>query len=489
MRKSVVIIGAGMAGLTTAAYLACAGLDVAMYEQHTLPGGYISSFVREGFTFPAGPTSITSNGIVFPILRELGLEGKRRFLHVGHQMSWDKYDVPLYNARQVRNELSQHFPGQREALQHYFRWVEIGGSGFRQLVKSGMMFGQGLLPKVLKLLVRHPRFPWAALSARGQTNVSLHARHFSDPALRQMLDRLAYPVMPAQNTLGMWISYFDDTWTPAGGMQAFANTLVRFIRGHGGEVHLGTPVQRIRVENGRATGITLGDGTGISADWVVSAADLRHTCFELIGREHLTASLIAKLEAARPSEPVFAVFLGLRASPDLERAFERFHEPHVIFTCADGRVIQIVWLNKDDTSIVPTNKHSLFVGRLDDYANWEALKGDQAAYRARKAAVADELITRAEELLPGLREHIVVQDAASPLTYERYTANWQGATTGWNWNPAHAPRFNFAKDLLLKNFYAVGYYTFNPGGVPTAMITAWYIVREILEKENLTRTE
>ena len=53
----------------------------------------------------------------------------------------------------------------------------------------------------------------------------------------------------------------------------------------------------------------------------------------------------------------------------------------------------------------------------------------------------------------------------------------------------HAPRFNFAKDLPLKNFYAVGYYTFNPGGVPTAMITAWYIVREILEKENLTRTE
>jgi prolycopene isomerase len=481
MTKNVLIIGAGMAGLTAAAYLSRAGLKVDVYEQHTLPGGYISSFVREGFTFPAGPTSITSNGIVFPILKELGLEGKRKFVHVGHQMSWGEHDVALRNAPQMMFDLSKRFPAQSQALQCYFRWVKIGGDGFRQLVESGMMFGQGILPKLLNLLIKHPLMLWASWVARGQTNRSLHQRHFSDLALRGMLDELAYPVMPALNTLGMWISYFDDTWAPVGGMQAFANTFVRFIREHGGEVHLGAPVERIRVEDGRATGITLRGGTTLDADWVISAADLRHTCFELIGHEHLTPGLVAKLEAARASEPVFAVFLGLRASPELDRAFERFHEPHVIFTCADGRTIQVAWLNKDDASIVPAGKHSLFVGWLDDYKDWEPLKGDQAAYQARKAAVTDELITRAEEFLPGLRAHIEVQDAASPLTYERYTSNWQGSTTGWNWNPAHAPRFNFTKDLPLKNFHAVGHYVFNPGGVPTAMITAWYIVREILK--------
>ncbi|MFZ5881927.1 MAG: phytoene desaturase family protein [Chloroflexota bacterium] len=486
---TVVIIGAGMAGLTTAAYLARAGLKVQVYEQHTLPGGYISSFVREGFTFPAGPSSITSNGIVFPILKELGLADKRKFLHVGHQMSWGDQDVALRNPRQVREALSKRFPAQSRALERYFRWVEIGGGGFRQLVESGMMFGQGILPKVLGLLVKHPLMPWASWVARGQTNRSLHARYFADPALRQMLDELAYPVMPAQNTLGMWISYFDDTWVPAGGMQAFANTLVRFMREHGGELRLGKAVRRIRVEHGRALGVELEDGDFVPADWVISAADLRHTCFELIGRGHLPPSMIAKLEAARPSEPVFAVFLGLRGSPELERAFERFHEAHVIFTCADGKTIQVAWLSRDDPSVAPPGKQALFVGRLDNFADWEPHKGDEAAYRARKAAVVDELITRAEEFLPGLRAHIEVQDAASPLTYERYTSNWQGATTGWNWNPALAPHFNFAKDLPLKNFFAVGHYTFNPGGVPTAMITAWYIAREIIKKVQPARME
>jgi prolycopene isomerase len=396
-------------------------------------------------------------------------------------MSWGGQDVPLRNSGQVQDELSKRFPAQGRELKRYFRWVKIGGSGFRQLVESGMMFGQGILPKVLNLLVKQPLMPWASLVARGQTNRSLHARHFSDPALRQMLDELAYPVMPAQNTLGMWISYFDDTWALAGGMQGLANIFVRFIHGHGGKVHLGQAVKRIRVENNWAVGIELENGDFVAADWVVSAADLSRTCFKLIGRDHLTDTLIGKLERARPSEPIFAVFLGLRGSLELERAFQRFHEPQVIFTCADGRTIQVVWLNKDDASIVPTGKHSLFVGWLDNYEDWKLLKDDAAAYRTRKAAVVDELITRAEEFLPGLRAHIEIQDAASPLTYERYTSNWQGATTGWNWDPAHAPSFKFARDLPIKNFRAVGHYTFNPGDVPTAMITAWYIAHDILK--------
>ena len=484
MTKNVIIIGAGMAGLTTAAYLSRAGLKVDVYEQHTLPGGYISSFVREGFTFPAGPTSITSNGIVFPILKEIGLAEKRKFVHIGHQMSWGEHDVPLRNVQQVCRDLRACFPTEKRGLEHYFRWVEFGGGGFRQQVESGMMFGRNLLPSIQSLLWRHPLFPWASWVANGQTNRSLHTHYFRDSTLRHMLDELAYPVMAGQNTLGMWISYFDDTWAPVGGMQGLANTFVRFIHEHGGKVHLGQAVKRIRVENSQAVGIELDNGDFVQADWVVSAADLRRTCFELLGREHLTASLVAKLEAARPSEPLFGVFLGLRGSPDLELAFQRFHEPHVIFTCADGATIQIAWLSKCDPSVAPPGKQTLFVGRLDNFTDWEPLKADEAAYHARKAAVADELITRAEEFLPGLRAHLEVQDSASPLTYERYTSNWQGATTGWNWNPAYAPHFNFAKELPVRNFYPVGHFTFNPGGVPTAMITAWYIAREILKISN-----
>lgn len=482
MSKSVVIIGAGMAGLTLAAYLARAGKKVQIFEQHTLPGGYISSFVRDGFTFPAGPTSFGSNGIIFPILKELGLEGKRRFRRAAHQMSWGNHDIPLCTPKQVQHDLAERFPEDKRGLERYFRWVEVGGEGFHDMLESGMMFGKDVFTTTLQLFLRHPLFPWASWVARGQTNRSLHERYFNDSLLRQMFNQLGYPVMTGQNTLGMWISYFNDTWVPVGGMQAFANVFVRFIHEHGGSVHLGTRVKRIQFENGKAVGVILDDGTEIPAGWVVSAADLYHTCVHLIGLEHLPSAMVTKLEKARPSESIFVVYLGLRGSPELSANLARFSESHVCFTCDNGEYVQLALLSKDDPSLAPTGKHALYTGKLVPYDDWENLKGDEAAYRSRKTAFAEEIITRTEEFIPSLRAHIEVQEAASPLTFERYTSNWRGSTAGWSWNPEYAPHFDFTKDLPLKNFYAIGHYTHNPGGVPTAMITAWYIAREILKR-------
>ncbi len=481
MSEPVVIIGAGMAGLTLAAYLARAGKEVVIYEQHTLPGGYVSAFVRAGFTFPAGPTSFGSNGIVFPILEDLGIAAKRPFLPAAHQISWGQHDVPLRTPKQVQLDLADLFPADRRGLARYFRWVEIGGAGFRDMLESEMMFGKRVFPTILRLILRHPLFPWASLMARGQTNRSLHERYFSDPLLRQMLNQLGYPVMSGQNTLGMWTTYFHDTWVPAGGMQIFANRLVHFIRGHGGAVHLGVQVKRIRLKDGRAVGVLLGDGTEVPAAYVVSAADLRHTCVDLIGSAQLPPSMVTKLEKARPSESLFVVYLGLHDSPELADRMARFRESHVSYSCANGAHIRLVMLSKDDPSLAPTGKHALYVAKLTPYEDWEDVKGHEAAYRARKTAFAEEVIAAAEEFIPGLRAHIEVQEAASPLTFERYTSNWRGSTAGWNWNPETAPRINLEQDLPFERFYAIGHYVHSPGGVPTAMITAWYIAQEILK--------
>jgi prolycopene isomerase len=143
-RKQVVIIGGGMAGLTTTAYLARTGFCVHVYEQHTLPGGYVSCFTRKGYTFPAGPTSIGSNGIIFPLLKELGLDGKQRFVRTGHQISWDKYDIPLNGPAQTCRDLIEIFPDEKASLRRYFRWVEIGGTAFHDSLISGMMFGRNV---------------------------------------------------------------------------------------------------------------------------------------------------------------------------------------------------------------------------------------------------------------------------------------------------------------------------------------------------------
>jgi prolycopene isomerase len=477
----VVVIGAGIGGLTAAAYLARVGLNVQVFEQHTVPGGYVSSFTREGFTFPAGPTSFGSNGIVFPILHELGLEHKRRFVPVWHQLSWDELDVPFFSPLQAREALCQAFPHETRGLHRFFRWAEIGGRGFRDMNASGLMFGGGkaMLSQTVRLGLRNPLYSWAMAVARGQTNHTLYTRFFRDAHLREMLGRLGYPVMTGQVTLGLWAAYFHDYIVPVGGMQSVTNVLVRYLRSHGAQLHLGQRVDRILVRDGATAGVRLADGAEVEARWVVSAADIRRTFLQLIGREHLQPTLIDKLARGVPSECIFVVFLGLDSSPDMAAGLCRFQASHVCYNCADGNCVQMALLSKDDPSVAPPGKHALWIGKFEQYEAWAALT--EAAYRERKRAESQVLIGRAEAMIPGLSRHIEVLEAATPLTYERYTGNWHGATAGWNYNPTLNPQIDFSRDVDLRNFFCVGHWMHSPGGVPTAMITAWYIAREILK--------
>lgn len=490
-QKKIIIIGGGLAGLTAAAYLARAGLKVAIFEKHTQLGGYVSSFVRKGFIFPSGPTSFGSNGVVFPILEELGLCEKQKFVESGFQISWEKHDVALDNIDSVYERLLEFYPGEKRSLSHYFRWVKVGAIGFHESINNGMMFGKNIIKTIVKLIFHHPLLFWALQVANKQTNRSLHNHFIDNDDLRKKMNQLGYPVMSGKNTLGMWGTYFFDSWVPVGGFQEIANTLASFIQQNGGEIHVEEQVTRILVKDGKAYGIELKDGEIAHSDFVVSAADFRCTCLDLIGKEQLPKSLIHKLENVKPSESIFSVWLGLRNSAELSEKLKRFKNSHAYFTCSDGVEIQLALLSKDDSSIAPPGKHCLTIRRLSSYENWSTNQNEIENYKKLKNAYCEDLISRAEEFIPGIKTHIEVKESATPLTFERYTANWKGSTAGWNWNPKFLPHFDFEKDLPIKNFYPIGHYVYNPGGVPTAMITAWYIAREIIKKSKVgyLRTE
>jgi phytoene dehydrogenase-like protein len=156
--QNVVIIGGGIAGLTAAAYLARAGLPVTVFEHHQLPGGYVSSFHRNGFCFPAGLTSFCSNGIVFPILKELGIEEKRPFERVYRQVSWDGTDVPLRERGQMERQLAGLFPEDGSRLRSYFRLV-AEGERWMQAFERSNIYLDARRPRMLSLFPALPFQP------------------------------------------------------------------------------------------------------------------------------------------------------------------------------------------------------------------------------------------------------------------------------------------------------------------------------------------
>jgi phytoene dehydrogenase-like protein len=133
--------------------------------------------------------------------------------------------------------------------------------------------------------------------------------------------------------------------------------------------------------------------------------------------------------------------------------------------------------------LAPEGKSSLMIQSLVPWRwmnNWGG--GDREAYLHLKGAAKKALIDRAEKIVPGLRDHIEYQDAATPLTYERFTHNTDGATSSWSWNPNK----RFYRQMMgaevttpVKNLYIGSCWASQIGGVPGALIAAYLCAGKI----------
>ncbi|MGE5623442.1 MAG: hypothetical protein ACM3UP_00295, partial [Methanocella sp.] len=132
-----------------------------------------------------------------------------------------------------------------------------------------------------------------------------------------------------------------------------------------------------------------------------------------------------------------------------------------------------------DPALAPEGQSSLILQSLSSY-EWMGCWGTgpnrerTPAYQELKAKVADQLIHTAEAVIPGLSQRIVVRDAATPLTCERYTLNSRGATAGWTWNPRLNPvKSNAGRYRTpVPNLLQVGHWTSRIGGLSAAALSA-----------------
>jgi phytoene dehydrogenase-like protein len=203
----------------------------------------------------------------------------------------------------------------------------------------------------------------------------------------------------------------------------------------------------------------------------------------------IPAELKGRIEKASVSEGFFTVYLGLGlTNGELERLMKR---PFVLYMDEKpGADVQ----NADDVKYfektgftlfspslmspenAPEGKSSLMIQAITPYKwmnNWGG--GDRALYQDLKSGVQQTLIHRAEQVVPGLRGAIELADSATPLTYERYTQNTDGATSAWSWNPNR----RFYKDMWsthvetpVKNLLIGSCWATQIGGIPGALSAA-----------------
>jgi phytoene dehydrogenase-like protein len=348
----------------------------------------------------------------------------------------------------------------------------------------------------------------------------LFAEHgLSEPAAAVILgEQGCYAVRPSNTPVvmaaGLNDHFLRGAYYPEGGGQVIAGRLIEAIRAYGGEVRTQSPVHEIRIENGRVTGVVTGKKSHtpveIDAPVVISNADLKRTFFELVGKQHLAPETLERIRELEMAVPLFCVYLGLdidlaaRGMPnsnhfiwgnyDIERVYDELDAGQ--FSSEAMAYITTASL-KDPVSrqIAPKGHTNLQIMTLvpRDYGVWNVKKGPAEGgryhrdpiYRQRKQELMDYLIETSEQVIPGLRDHIVWQEAATPISQERFTRSTGGTSYGIEMSCSQAGPLRVGPRTEIEGLFLCGASTPSGPGIAGVLRGGVAAASEVLETDLL----
>lgn len=450
----VIVVGSGLGGLSAAAYLAAQGRRVLVVEQHYVAGGNAGVFRRKRmFEFDVGTHYLAQcepGGNIRAILHGLGLEERVEFL----ELDPDGFDTIVFPGvcvrmpkgwERYRERLVEAFPAQAAGVAKCVDTLQAVAEQTKALRGAG----EGPAGGIAELIEWGMRPVTALFDACGL-----------GPEVRAVLlaQSPSYATPPSGTptavAAGFLDGYLAGAYYPKGGGQMLPARFLQVLRANGGVLRTRTRVNRILVEEGRAAGIELVGGEQLRAPIVISNADLKRTVLELVGEEHFAPATVERVRRYRMALPFFVVYLGLDIdlrdripktnfwgsdSVDIEATYRetlagRLPE-HPLAFISIGSV-----KDPDSPWIAPKGYTVLDVMCLVPPAPelWAVAEGPargeryhrNPAYRSLKDEFAERLVAVAEHMIPGIRPHIVWQEASTPITHERFTLSTGGTSYG-----------------------------------------------------------
>jgi len=497
--KNVIIIGSGLGGLFAGSLLARKGYKVTIFEAHSTPGGYTAGFTRKGYYFESGTISLEASASVFMAMKDIGVLDKIDFEKLKTRFLSENFDEIPEDYDGYKRMIYSGFPSEKEKLDKAFSDLDkiTGAMGNLDAPMPFMYSGLRMIKSMLPFIPSGLNMMKLAKQYGDLTSSEFAQRYFEKGSmLYRLFMGYSYPDMPAMTLGGALLSLFEDLWTVKGGMQSWADVLAENFRNLGGELKLKSYVDKIITKNGAAIGVSCAN-TIYHADYVISAGDYKKTMLELVDDRSLVPQARRDdIGRAAVSEGFFTVYLGLKLSN--EELCSHMKVPH-IFTCSRSPGYDIynpedeAFFNKASAAIyspsminlkhAPEGKSSLMLMTMAPYRwmnNWGG--GDKQVYRQLKEKAMEALIGGASRVIPGLKERIEYKDAATPLTYERFTHNTDGATSAWSFNPNkkfHKSIFNVNIETPVKNLYIGSSWAMQYGGVPGALAAAYHCANKI----------
>ncbi len=480
-----VIIGAGLGGLSCAVGFARQGFKPLVLEQHSIPGGYATTFKRPGgFVFDVSLHSTTveeRNGVPnlipgFPEIADIEFVPHKvlyRAIFPDHDIRVPHKDIDGYVKL-----LTGLFPEEKEGIEDLFRTMNGLVSDIDKYQSAGGRVNMADFPKEFPYLFKCFNSTWG----------TVQDSHIKGSKLKGIVSSLwGYFGLPPSKLASLYyilpiVGYLQGGgYYPVGKSQKISDALVRFIEERGGKVMFRTKVGEILVKDHTAYGVRAADGTEHLGRVVVSNANAYDTFHTMMNEKEHLKEYLARMDTFTASLSSFQVFLGLKKDligeagiTDTEIFYETGYDVEESYRVALNAEVEkggfgLTLYDNLYKGYSPEGKNILNIITLQGYDFWKKYEADyfagkKDAYRAEKERMADVLIKKVEEtLLPGLSRAVEVREVGTPLTNVRYTGNYRGAIYGWDQTLDNSEPRRLPHNTPIRNLYLAGAWT-RPGG-------------------------
>ncbi|MBT9317549.1 C-3',4' desaturase CrtD [Leptothoe spongobia] len=495
-QPKVIVIGAGIGGLTAAALLAKRGYSIEVYEQAMVTGGCASTFRRRGFTFDVGATQVAGlepGGIHHQIFSDLGLDlPAAEHCDPACAVFLPDETTPINvwrDPNQWQIERQRQFPGSEPF------WQKLG-----DLFNYSWQFQtrQPVLP---------PRSLWDTwqLTNSLRPNTLLTVPYtfstvgqllkgyglYENQRLKTFLDlqlKLYSQVGADETALLYAATTLGVSQAPQGlfhlqgSMQVLSDALVKAIKQYGGQVFLGHSVKQIQLEGNRPRFVRVchqktGETWLAPTDHVVANVTVQNLT-TLLGKQ-TPKRYQQRVDKLLSPSGAFVVYLGVE-----QAAIPKNCPPHLQFLYDyDGPIGEnnslFVSVSRPGDGRAPEGKATIVASSFTDVQAWQQCRD----YDALKAEYEQGAIAKLNQYFNLAPQHIIHAESGTPRTFERYTARHQGMVGGIGQRLSTFGPFGFATRTPIPKIWLVGDCV-HPGegtaGVSYAALTA---VRQIEQME------
>jgi phytoene desaturase len=488
LAKKIIIIGAGLGGLSAAIRLAKSGFDVTIVEKNDSVGGKVN-YVESGvYKFDTGASLLTMRHVFEDLFRFAGkrIEDYLEIVPLDPICRYFWSDKTVFDAssdlQKTERELQKFAPDDIESFRRFFKDAK---RKYEIAERTFLAHALNDLPKLLR-----PKYLKDLLAISSLNTLDKHnASYFKSPKLQQLFNRFAtyngsspYQT-PATFALVPFVEFGLGAWYARGGIYEIPRALAKLAVESGVQIRTNCAVEEIIIENKKAVGVRLENGETLRSDSIVANSDAIETYRSLIDKSFFSE----KLDRREPSSSGFVLLLGTNKkfpqlahhniffSDDYRAEFDEMFRD---LRPATNPTVYVCATSRTDATQAPETSENLFVLVNAPYTS------EKTVWLKEAKPYRDLIIKKLESFgLEDLENSIEFEQTITPDDFERKYRTNRGSIYGVSSNGIFSAFLRVPnKSKNIENLYFVGGATHPGGGMPLVLLSG-KMAADLIERQ------